>query len=90
MAAAAAAFLASSFFFRSATRSAWIFAARAAMLSAVDLSEAALVAVLLLVDFRLLSQSSQLKDENDDLVDLVFLEDEFEGVYELYLEKPYC
>ena len=64
------------------------------MLSAVDLSEAALLAELLLLDFRLLSQSSQLKDENDDLellpVDLFFLDEEFEGVYELYLEKPYC
>jgi hypothetical protein len=64
------------------------------MLSAVDLSEAAFSAALLELDFRLLSQSSQLKDENDDLellpVDLVFLEEEFEGVYELYLEKPYC
>ena len=63
------------------------------MLSDVDLSEAAFDAELLELDFLLLSQSSKLKDENDDLkllVDLVFLEEEFEGVYELYFEKPYC
>lgn len=64
------------------------------MSSAVDLSEAVFSALLLELDFLLLRKSSQLKDENEDLalllVDLVFLEEEFEGVYELYLEKPYC
>jgi len=87
--------LESSFFLRSATRSAWILEARAAMLSAVDLSlvdfSAAAVDEL---DFLLLRKSSQLKLENDDLellpVDLFFLVLEVDGVYELYLEKLYC
>ena len=62
------------------------------MLLAADSSLSDLPPVFAVGAFLLLSQSSQLKDENDDLellpVDLVFLVEE--GVYELYLEKPYC